>query len=80
MLIFHSIYYSFLSFYKGILAPIAMETPKRAVKFLCFEQYKKVFTFGGSAPIFVVSWNLVVQYHVQASKYFYTIKKKKFNA
>ncbi|CAH0686454.1 unnamed protein product [Spodoptera exigua] len=30
------------SFYKGILPPILAETPKRAVKFACFEQYKKL--------------------------------------
>lgn len=35
----------YLSIYKGILPPILAETPKRAVKFLTFEQYKKVFRF-----------------------------------
>lgn len=34
------------SFWKGILPPILAETPKRAVKFFCFEQYKKMFMFG----------------------------------
>ncbi|KAM5242405.1 mitochondrial 2-oxodicarboxylate carrier isoform 3-T3 [Hipposideros larvatus] len=29
-------------FYKGILPPILVETPKRAVKFFTFEQYKKL--------------------------------------
>uniref|UniRef100_A0A8D2L923 Mitochondrial 2-oxodicarboxylate carrier n=1 Tax=Varanus komodoensis TaxID=61221 RepID=A0A8D2L923_VARKO len=29
-------------FYKGILPPILAETPKRAVKFFTFEQYKKL--------------------------------------
>ncbi|XP_042533834.1 mitochondrial 2-oxodicarboxylate carrier [Dipodomys spectabilis] len=29
-------------FYKGILPPILAETPKRSVKFLAFEQYKKI--------------------------------------
>ncbi|XP_026567078.1 mitochondrial 2-oxodicarboxylate carrier isoform X3 [Pseudonaja textilis] len=29
-------------FYKGILPPILAETPKRAVKFFTFEQYKKI--------------------------------------
>ncbi|XP_013192314.1 mitochondrial 2-oxodicarboxylate carrier [Amyelois transitella] len=38
------------SFYKGILPPILAETPKRAVKFLTFEQYKKFFMFGSSHP------------------------------
>ncbi|KAK1123850.1 hypothetical protein K0M31_008538 [Melipona bicolor] len=31
------------AFWKGILPPIIMETPKRAVKFFSFEQYKKFF-------------------------------------
>ncbi|KAM9294013.1 mitochondrial 2-oxodicarboxylate carrier [Gastrophryne carolinensis] len=31
-----------LGFYKGILPPILAETPKRAVKFFTFEQYKKL--------------------------------------
>ena len=31
------------AFWKGILPPIVMETPKRAVKFFSFEQYKKLF-------------------------------------
>jgi len=37
----------FLSFYKGILPPILAETPKRAVKFFCFERYKEALSFGG---------------------------------
>lgn len=28
--------------YKGIIPPILAETPKRATKFVCFEQYKTV--------------------------------------
>lgn len=36
------------SFWKGILPPILAETPKRAVKFATFEQYKKIFMFGSS--------------------------------
>lgn len=35
-------------FYKGILPPILAETPKRAVKFFCFEQYKKLL---GHTPL-----------------------------
>jgi solute carrier family 25 (mitochondrial 2-oxodicarboxylate transporter), member 21 len=35
-----------LSLYKGILPPVLVETPKRAVKFLTFEQYKQFFMFG----------------------------------
>lgn len=38
------------SFWKGILPPILAETPKRAVKFATFEQYKKMFMFGASSP------------------------------
>ncbi|XP_065205242.1 mitochondrial 2-oxodicarboxylate carrier [Planococcus citri] len=40
----------FLSFYKGIIPPIMAETPKRAVKFLTFEQYKQFFMFGSASP------------------------------
>ncbi|CAD5113710.1 DgyrCDS2874 [Dimorphilus gyrociliatus] len=39
-----------LSFYKGLLPPILAETPKRAVKFFTFEQYKSLFLFGASSP------------------------------
>lgn len=38
------------SVYKGILAPICVETPKRAVKFATFEQYKRFFLFGSPSP------------------------------
>uniref|UniRef100_A0A4W5PWU8 Mitochondrial 2-oxodicarboxylate carrier n=1 Tax=Hucho hucho TaxID=62062 RepID=A0A4W5PWU8_9TELE len=34
-------------FYKGILPPILAETPKRAVKFFTFEQYKKLLSLTG---------------------------------
>ncbi|GFG41025.1 hypothetical protein Cfor_06795 [Coptotermes formosanus] len=40
----------FFAFWKGVLPPILVETPKRAVKFFTFEQYKKVFLFGSSTP------------------------------
>ncbi|XP_023706270.1 mitochondrial 2-oxodicarboxylate carrier [Cryptotermes secundus] len=40
----------FFAFWKGVLPPILVETPKRAVKFFTFEQYKKLFLFGSSAP------------------------------
>lgn len=43
-------YEGFTSFWKGILPPILAETPKRAVKFATFEQYKKLFMFGSSTP------------------------------
>jgi len=35
-----------LSFYKGLLPPILVETPKRATKFFTFEQYKGLLTAG----------------------------------
>uniref|UniRef100_A0A1Q3FD98 Mitochondrial 2-oxodicarboxylate carrier n=1 Tax=Culex tarsalis TaxID=7177 RepID=A0A1Q3FD98_CULTA len=38
------------SLYKGILPPVLVETPKRAVKFLTFEQYKRFFLFGADKP------------------------------
>lgn len=40
----------FFAFWKGVLPPVLVETPKRAVKFFTFEQYKKVFLFGSSTP------------------------------
>ncbi|KAG8449527.1 hypothetical protein GDO86_016246 [Hymenochirus boettgeri] len=41
---FRKIYFNegLFGFYKGILPPILAETPKRAVKFFTFEQYKKL--------------------------------------
>ena len=44
-----------LSFWKGILPPILVETPKRAWKFFTFEQFKKIFLFGQDKPGAVVS-------------------------
>ncbi|XP_041070295.1 mitochondrial 2-oxodicarboxylate carrier isoform X2 [Carcharodon carcharias] len=46
-----------LGFYKGILPPILAETPKRAVKFLTFEQYKKILSYASlpSGVIFPVA-------------------------
>ncbi|VEN56298.1 unnamed protein product [Callosobruchus maculatus] len=38
------------SFWKGIIPPILAETPKRAVKFFTFEQYKQFFMFGSPQP------------------------------
>uniref|UniRef100_A0A7M4E6T2 Mitochondrial 2-oxodicarboxylate carrier n=2 Tax=Longirostres TaxID=1298654 RepID=A0A7M4E6T2_CROPO len=37
-------------FYKGILPPILAETPKRAVKFFTFEQYKKLLGYAMLPP------------------------------
>ncbi|XP_002130378.1 mitochondrial 2-oxodicarboxylate carrier [Ciona intestinalis] len=45
----------FLSFYKGILPPILAETPKRAVKFFCFERYQHLFSGGGDKTPLVYS-------------------------
>ena len=39
-----------LSFWKGILPPILVETPKRAWKFFTFEQFQKIFLFGSDKP------------------------------
>lgn len=38
------------AYWKGILPPILAETPKRAVKFVSFEQYKRFFMFGSPTP------------------------------
>lgn len=48
-------YEGLTSFWKGIVPPILAETPKRAVKFATFEQYKKIFMFGSSSPTPLVS-------------------------
>lgn len=40
----------FGSLYKGIFPPLLAETPKRAVKFFTFEQYKILFSFGKTQP------------------------------
>lgn len=45
------------SYWKGIMPPILAETPKRAVKFFTFEQYKQVFLFGAEAPTPLVKIN-----------------------
>ncbi|KAI7804364.1 mitochondrial 2-oxodicarboxylate carrier [Triplophysa rosa] len=42
-------------FYKGILPPILAETPKRAVKFFTFEQYKKLLSFTPLSPAVALS-------------------------
>lgn len=48
------------SFWKGILPPILAETPKRAVKFLTFEQYKRFFMFGSSTPTPLVRYFFIL--------------------
>ncbi|KAH8261377.1 hypothetical protein KR044_008077, partial [Drosophila immigrans] len=39
-----------LSFWKGLLPPILAETPKRAIKFMIFEQTRHFFQFGSKSP------------------------------
>ena len=43
------------SFWKGLLPPILVETPKRAWKFFTFEQFQKLFLFGSDKPSALVS-------------------------
>ncbi|XP_017872141.1 PREDICTED: mitochondrial 2-oxodicarboxylate carrier [Drosophila arizonae] len=38
------------SYWKGLMPPILAETPKRAIKFLVFEQTKTFFQFGSPTP------------------------------
>lgn len=38
------------SYWKGLMPPILAETPKRAIKFLVFEQTKSLFQFGSPTP------------------------------
>merc|ERR1712059_51725 len=38
------------SFWKGLLPPVMVETPKRAWKFFTFEQFQKIFLFGRETP------------------------------
>lgn len=44
-----------LAVYKGIIPPILAETPKRATKFVCFEQYKtalqKILGYDKATPL-----------------------------
>ncbi|XP_047480815.1 mitochondrial 2-oxodicarboxylate carrier-like isoform X1 [Penaeus chinensis] len=42
-----------LSLYKGVLPPVLVETPKRAVKFLTFEIYKQLFDKPTPAAFFL---------------------------
>ena len=43
------------SYWKGIIPPMLAETPKRATKFVCFEQYKTLFMFGSDKATPLVS-------------------------
>lgn len=45
------------SYWKGILPPILVETPKTAVRFFTFEQSKKYFLFGHAQPTPLVGGN-----------------------
>lgn len=47
------------AYYKGIIPPILAETPKRATKFLCFEQYKRFFMFGSDKPTPLVRFQFI---------------------
>ncbi|XP_022230875.2 mitochondrial 2-oxodicarboxylate carrier isoform X2 [Drosophila obscura] len=40
----------FAGFWKGIVPPICSETPKRAAKFVIYEQAKPLFLFGAPQP------------------------------
>lgn len=48
-----------LSYWKGILPPILVETPKTAVRFFTFEQSKQFFLFGEARPTPLVRINTV---------------------
>ena len=43
------------SFWKGIVPPVLVETPKRGWKFFTFEQFQKVFRFGSDKPTALVA-------------------------
>lgn len=47
--------------WKGIVPPILAETPKRATKFVCFEQYKRFFMFGRDKATPLVSFYAVIK-------------------
>ena len=59
-----------LSFWKGILPPILVETPKRAWKFFTFEQFQKVFLFGSEKPGAMVgkSCKFLVSFQIFSSR------------
>lgn len=61
------------SFWKGILPPILAETPKRAVKFATFEQYKKLFLFGADTPTPLVSLLFNIQFIILISSYHFRV-------
>lgn len=64
------------SFWKGILPPILAETPKRAVKFLTFEQYKRFFMFGSSTPTPLVRYFFIYIHHFFSILHLFTYSFK----
>lgn len=65
------------SFWKGIIPPILAETPKRAVKFFCFEQYKQFFLFGSATPtplvnncVFVIYYRKKIIFYFELYQFF----------
>ncbi|XP_044749217.1 mitochondrial 2-oxodicarboxylate carrier-like [Coccinella septempunctata] len=73
-----------LSFWKGILPPIVVDTPRRAIKFFTFDEYKRMFMFGqakanaltyslagacaGATESILVNPFEVVKIHLQANR------------
>ena len=64
------------SFWKGLLPPILVETPKRAWKFFTFEQFQKVFLFGSDKPSALVStvyFTPLHTAHFKSYSFFYSL-------
>lgn len=59
------------SYWKGILPPILAETPKRATKFVCFEQYKRFFMFGSEKATPLVILLSFIFFSTNTYIYFY---------
>lgn len=55
----------FTSLWKGVLPPILADTPKRAVKFLTFEQYKRFFMFGSDKPTPLVCYDMTPSLNIK---------------
>jgi len=56
------------SFWKGILPPILVETPKRALKFFTFEQYKQFCMFGSPTPTPLVRFFIEIKRHIMLNR------------
>ncbi|XP_060660570.1 mitochondrial 2-oxodicarboxylate carrier [Drosophila nasuta] len=41
------------AFWRGMIPPLLSDTPRRAIKFMAFEQLKPVFLFGAASPTFI---------------------------